>query len=140
MLPIIYSAVMLLTLIHKEIREKIGSFIWEQITDPLDLQSSPLVKEKCNREEEELEDKTELDRSKDHQMPGMLKNRKQAYIPLRDYPASNMVIGYASAKEMKKFTGKIHDFVPGCSGYLAYWIQKETNVFSDLKTKLKRKL
>lgn len=31
--------------------------------------------------------------SKDDQTPGTVKMRKQAYIPLRDYPTSNMVIG-----------------------------------------------
>nr|XP_008118927.1 PREDICTED: telomere repeats-binding bouquet formation protein 2 [Anolis carolinensis] len=48
-------------------------------------------------------------------------------------------IGYASAKEMKKFRGEMCDFIPGSSGYLAYWIPNETNDLSVAKTKVKRK-
>ncbi|XP_053128469.1 telomere repeats-binding bouquet formation protein 2 isoform X2 [Hemicordylus capensis] len=129
--------------LQQDIRKKIGSFMWEQINSPLKplpRQSSEL---NCYREEEELKAKRELDRSycnEDHHAPGIPERGKRAYIPLQDYPASNMVTGYASAKEMKKYLGEMRDFIPGCCGYLAYWIQNEMAVFSDVKTKLKRKL
>uniref|UniRef100_A0A803T993 Telomere repeat binding bouquet formation protein 2 n=1 Tax=Anolis carolinensis TaxID=28377 RepID=A0A803T993_ANOCA len=77
--------------------------------------------------------------TRDIHAPETLETGKLSYIPLRDYPASNMVTGYASAKEMKKFRGEMCDFIPGSSGYLAYWIPNETNDLSVAKTKVKRK-
>ncbi|KFZ46601.1 TERB2 protein, partial [Nyctiprogne leucopyga] len=58
---------------------------------------------------------------------------------LREYPMSNMVTGYASARDMKKYVGELRDFIPGTSGYTVYWIQNEINIYSDVKTKTKRK-
>ncbi|NXI99625.1 TERB2 protein, partial [Psophia crepitans] len=58
---------------------------------------------------------------------------------LWEYPMNNMVTGYPSARDMKKYEGELCDFTPGTSGYTAYWIQKEINVHSDAKTKTKRK-
>ncbi|XP_062998668.1 telomere repeats-binding bouquet formation protein 2 [Elgaria multicarinata webbii] len=119
--------------LQQEIREKIGSFIWEQITNTLKQQ--PWKWSESMRKVLEVDEVIE-----DIQAPATLEIGKLAYIPLQDYPASNMVTGYPSAKEMKKFLGEIRDFIPGCSGYLAYWIPNETNTISDVKTKLKRKL
>uniref|UniRef100_A0A8C8BRE4 Telomere repeat binding bouquet formation protein 2 n=1 Tax=Otus sunia TaxID=257818 RepID=A0A8C8BRE4_9STRI len=48
--------------------------------------------------------------------------------------------GYPSARDMKKYTGELRDFIPGTSGYTAYWIQNEINIYSDAKTRMKRKL
>ncbi|XP_077774486.1 telomere repeats-binding bouquet formation protein 2 isoform X2 [Podarcis muralis] len=126
--------------VQQEIRQKNGSFIWEQISNPLKLQPSQPVDVKCHRVEEEIKAKKGLEKSEDNQIPGTVETVKMAYIPLQDYPASNMVIGYPSAKEMNKFLGEIQDFIPGCSDYLAYWIPNETSIFSDRKSKLKRKL
>ncbi|KFP26784.1 Uncharacterized protein C15orf43, partial [Colius striatus] len=56
---------------------------------------------------------------------------------LQGYPMNNMVTGYASAHHMKKYTGELHDFIPGTSGYTAYWIQNEINIYSDVKTRMK---
>uniref|UniRef100_A0A8C5SKP8 Telomere repeat binding bouquet formation protein 2 n=1 Tax=Laticauda laticaudata TaxID=8630 RepID=A0A8C5SKP8_LATLA len=70
---------------------------------------------------------------------GSSERGKLTYVPLQDYPSSNMVTGYTSEKVLKKFLGEIRDFIPGYSGYFAYWIPNETNVFSDVKMKLKRK-
>uniref|UniRef100_A0A8C4KMM7 Telomere repeat binding bouquet formation protein 2 n=1 Tax=Dromaius novaehollandiae TaxID=8790 RepID=A0A8C4KMM7_DRONO len=47
--------------------------------------------------------------------------------------------GYVSARDMKKYVGELCDFIPGTSGYTAYWIQNEINIYSDVKNKLKRK-
>ncbi|NWS75103.1 TERB2 protein, partial [Crotophaga sulcirostris] len=60
--------------------------------------------------------------------------------PLQQYPVNNMVTGYASARNMKKYVGEIHYFIPGTSGYEVHWIQNEINLYSDRKTKTKRKL
>ncbi|XP_042331603.1 telomere repeats-binding bouquet formation protein 2 isoform X2 [Sceloporus undulatus] len=125
--------------LHQEIRQKIGSFIWEQITDLQKQQGSQYAEVEDNKAEDEQSRRT-LERSEDIHTPETLETGKLTYIPLQDYPTSNMVTGYASAKEMKKFLGEIRDFIPGCSGYLAYWIPNETKALSVVKTKLKRKL
>lgn len=47
-------------------------------------------------------------------------------------------VGYVSIDVMKKFLGELHDFIPGSSGYLAYHVQNEINMYA-IKNKLKRK-
>ncbi|XP_032089019.1 telomere repeats-binding bouquet formation protein 2 [Thamnophis elegans] len=105
--------------------------------------SGPTPESKSIQEQERLRDKKELDKWyksewNQHQGPSTTETRKLTYIPLQDYPSSNMVTGYTSGKAMKKFLGEIRDFIPGCSGYLAYWVPNQTNVFSDVKMTLKR--
>ncbi|XP_054858274.1 telomere repeats-binding bouquet formation protein 2 [Eublepharis macularius] len=124
--------------LQEEIRKQIGSFIWEQITEPLKPQSSDEAR--CGKNDQEPNGTSGLDKSEGYQTPETSERMSLAYVPLQDYPSCNMVTGYDSAKEMKKFLGEIRDFVPGCSGYLAYCIQNETSFFSDRKPKLKRKL
>ncbi|NXG58884.1 TERB2 protein, partial [Hemiprocne comata] len=63
------------------------------------------------------------------------------YRALQEYPVNNMVTaGYASARHMKKYTGELRDFTPGTSGYAAYWVRAGIGIYSDTKTKMKRKL
>ncbi|NXI79611.1 TERB2 protein, partial [Rhipidura dahli] len=57
---------------------------------------------------------------------------------LQEYPINNMVTGYASARDMKKYEGELHDFIPGTSGYAAYWVQSKYSIYHK-KTKMKRK-
>ncbi|NXA97676.1 TERB2 protein, partial [Melanocharis versteri] len=57
---------------------------------------------------------------------------------LQEYPINNMVTGYASARDMNKYEGDLHDFVPGTSGYAAYWVQSKFSIYCE-KTKMKRK-
>uniref|UniRef100_A0A8C3XXB9 Telomere repeat binding bouquet formation protein 2 n=1 Tax=Catharus ustulatus TaxID=91951 RepID=A0A8C3XXB9_CATUS len=64
---------------------------------------------------------------------------KFPYRALQKYPINNMVTGYASARDMKKYEGELHDFIPGTSGYAAYWVQSKFNIYCK-KTKMKRKL
>ncbi|XP_070618597.1 telomere repeats-binding bouquet formation protein 2 [Erythrolamprus reginae] len=130
--------------LQKEIRQEIGHFIWEQIDSPiqdlhrspLTLQSGPTPESKITKKQEQLRDKDELEKC---QGPRTSETGKLTYISLQDYPSSNMVTGYTSEKVLNKFLGEIRDFVPGSSGYSAYWIPNETNVFSGVKMKLKRK-
>ncbi|NXH22438.1 TERB2 protein, partial [Bucco capensis] len=56
---------------------------------------------------------------------------------LQEYPVNNMVTGYTSARDMKKYMGELHDFTPGTSGYMVYWIQNKINLCSDAKTTMK---
>ncbi|NXL32511.1 TERB2 protein, partial [Glaucidium brasilianum] len=62
------------------------------------------------------------------------------YRALQEYPMSNMVTGYPSARDMKKYVGELRDFIPGTSGYTAYWIQNKIKIYSNAKTRMKRKL
>ncbi|NXP40963.1 TERB2 protein, partial [Leiothrix lutea] len=57
---------------------------------------------------------------------------------LQEYPINNMVTGYPSARDMKKYEGELHDFIPGTSGYAAYWVQSKFSIHCE-KTKMKRK-
>ncbi|NXU05910.1 TERB2 protein, partial [Buphagus erythrorhynchus] len=57
---------------------------------------------------------------------------------LQEYPKNNMVTGYVSARDMKKYEGELHDFIPGTSGYAAYWVQSKFSIYYK-KTKMKRK-
>ncbi|NXO23051.1 TERB2 protein, partial [Cisticola juncidis] len=57
---------------------------------------------------------------------------------LQEYPINNMVTGYPSAQDMKKYEGELHDFIPGTSGYAAYWVQSKFSIHHE-KTKMKRK-
>lgn len=40
---------------------------------------------------------------------------------------------------MKKYEGELHDFIPGTSGYAAYWVQSKFSIYCE-KTKMKMKL
>ncbi|XP_072481646.1 telomere repeats-binding bouquet formation protein 2 isoform X2 [Notamacropus eugenii] len=129
--------------LQKEIRKKIGSFIWEQnnvMTEKHD-EVKPSEMQKQLRENTELLTQPEKDpfiSTKKHFSRTPVTG-KQLYYPLQNYPVNNMVTGYVSVDTMKKFLGELHDFIPGSSGYLAYHVQKEINVFSAVKNKLKRK-
>uniref|UniRef100_A0A674JKE5 Telomere repeat binding bouquet formation protein 2 n=1 Tax=Terrapene triunguis TaxID=2587831 RepID=A0A674JKE5_9SAUR len=114
--------------VQEEIRRKLGSFIWEQMNDSLMEQ----VRSKNNT--------FFLYSSKEKRVSKTPVGGKLAYCPLQDYPVNNMVTGYVSSSEMKKYLGELHDFIPGTSGYSVYWIKNEMDVFSDVKNKLKRKL
>uniref|UniRef100_A0A8D0Y694 Telomere repeat binding bouquet formation protein 2 n=1 Tax=Sus scrofa TaxID=9823 RepID=A0A8D0Y694_PIG len=106
--------------LQKEIRRKIGNFIWEQ-----DQQvSRPGIRPTPHHTEKHFIRTPVVE--------------KQMYFPLQNYPVNNMVTGYISIDAMKKFLGELHDFIPGSSGYLAYHVQNEINM-SAIKNKLKRK-
>ncbi|NWX50017.1 TERB2 protein, partial [Steatornis caripensis] len=131
--------------LQEEIRRKIGSFIWEQMDDsPAEQPSENLtdepeaVRKGCEEEvEEDVLDLAESEEETDSRAPAQ---GEFPYRALQEYPMNNMVTGYASARDMKKYVGELRDFVPGTSGYTAYWIQNEINIRSDVKTKMKRKL
>uniref|UniRef100_A0A8C8S142 Telomere repeat binding bouquet formation protein 2 n=1 Tax=Pelusios castaneus TaxID=367368 RepID=A0A8C8S142_9SAUR len=78
--------------------------------------------------------------NEEKRVPKTQMGEKIAYCPLQDYPVNNMVTGYVSASEMKKYLGELHDFIPGTSGYSVYWVKNDIDIFSDVKNKLKRKL
>nr|KAF6487832.1 telomere repeat binding bouquet formation protein 2 [Rousettus aegyptiacus] len=127
--------------LQKEIRRKIGSFIWEQdqIKKPQPEEVIP-NEIKALRESSELatDHKKELSKSTEKHFTRTPVVEKQMYFPLQNYPVNNMVTGYVSIDVMKKFLGELHDFIPGSSGYLAYHVQNEINM-SAIKNKLKRK-
>ncbi|XP_044518103.1 telomere repeats-binding bouquet formation protein 2 [Gracilinanus agilis] len=127
------------TCLQKEIRKKIGSFIWEQSNHVMTEKHDEVMQK--HRESTKLLTEPKMDPSistKKHFSRTPVTG-KQLFYPLHNYPVNNMVTGYVSIDTMKKFLGELHDFIPGSSGYLAYHVQKEINVFSAVKNKLKRK-
>ncbi|NXK99984.1 TERB2 protein, partial [Mesembrinibis cayennensis] len=91
-------------------------------------------------EEEVKEDALDLAESEEETDSRAPAQGEFPYRALQEYPMNNMVTGYTSARDMKKYVGELRDFIPGTSGYTAYWIQNEINIYSDMKTKMKRKL
>ncbi|XP_009585376.1 PREDICTED: uncharacterized protein C15orf43 homolog, partial [Fulmarus glacialis] len=131
--------------LQEEIRRKIGSFIWEQADDSLAEQLNENLTDKLEAarkgcEEEAEEDALDLAESEEETGSRAPAQGEFPYRALQEYPMNNMVTGYASARNMKKYVGELRDFIPGTSGYAAYWIQNEINIYSDVKTKMKRKL
>ncbi|XP_059714013.1 telomere repeats-binding bouquet formation protein 2 [Haemorhous mexicanus] len=128
--------------LHKEIRRKIGRFIWEK-ADDLEEQPSENPTEEpeaatngCEeKSEEEVLDLAESSEETDSEAPAQ---GELPYRALQEYPVNNMVTGYASARDMKKYEGELHDFIPGTSGYAAYWVQSKCSIYCE-KTKMKRK-
>nr|XP_006128076.1 telomere repeats-binding bouquet formation protein 2 [Pelodiscus sinensis] len=131
--------------VQEEIRQKLGHFIWEQMSDSLMEQLDELtpdeIKTSIKEDEQRIKGKRDLDDSeKENRVLKTPMGGKLAYCPLQDYPVNNMVTGYVSASEMKKYLGELRDFIPGTSGYSVYWIKNEMDIFSNVKNKLKRKL
>ncbi|XP_049667500.1 telomere repeats-binding bouquet formation protein 2 isoform X3 [Accipiter gentilis] len=91
-------------------------------------------------EEEAEEDVLDLAKSSEEETGSRAPAQGEfPYRALQEYPTNNMVTGYTSARDMKKYVGELCDFIPGTSGYAVYWIQNEVNIYSDVKTKTKRK-
>ncbi|XP_075570330.1 telomere repeats-binding bouquet formation protein 2 [Pelecanus crispus] len=132
--------------LQEEIRRKIGSFIWEQADDSLAEQPNENLTDEPEAEIKGCEEEAEafcplgLDRSSEEEVSSRARAQGQfPYCALQEYPMNNMVTGYTSARDMKKYVGELRDFIPGTSGYTVYWIQNEINIYSDMKTKMKRK-
>ncbi|KAM6257667.1 telomere repeats-binding bouquet formation protein 2 isoform 2-T2 [Porphyrio hochstetteri] len=127
--------------LQEEIRRKIGRFIWEPADDaPAEQpEENPMDEREVSRktqEEEVEEDAPDLSQSEEETPT----QGECPHLILQEYPMNNMVTGYASARDMKKYDGELHDFLPGTSGYTVYWVQNEINISSDTKAKTKRKL
>ncbi|XP_060227483.1 telomere repeats-binding bouquet formation protein 2 [Meriones unguiculatus] len=123
--------------LQKEIRRKIGSFIWEQDENfPIEKHArvTSRGKESTGRT---TEHKEELSRSAENHLLRTPDVEKQVYLPLQNYPVNNMVTGYISIDALEKFLGELHDFIPGSSGYLAYHVQNEINM-SAIKKQIKK--
>ncbi|XP_004380798.1 telomere repeats-binding bouquet formation protein 2 [Trichechus manatus latirostris] len=123
--------------LQKEIRRKIGNFIWEQDQHSLieKPDNSPPRGSRCYQFRADAFTSKFITEEHFKRTPVV---EKQMYFPLQNYPVNNMVTGYISIDAMKKFLGELHDFIPGSSGYLAYHVQNEINM-SAIKNKLKRK-
>ncbi|XP_015494648.1 telomere repeats-binding bouquet formation protein 2 isoform X5 [Parus major] len=90
-------------------------------------------------EEEPEEEALDLAESSEETDSEALAQGEFPYRALQEYPINNMVTGYASARDMKKYEGELHDFTPGTSGYAAYWVQSKFSIYCE-KTEMKRKL
>ncbi|NXI48903.1 TERB2 protein, partial [Chloroceryle aenea] len=128
--------------LQEEIRRKIGHFIWEQTEDsPTEGPNENLTEEPEpvgeGSEEEAEEAMLDLAESKEETGSRAPAHGEFLYRTLQEYPMSNMVTGYASARDMKKYVGELHDFTPGTSGYTVYWIQNEINLCPSVKSRTK---
>ncbi|XP_046781250.1 telomere repeats-binding bouquet formation protein 2 isoform X3 [Gallus gallus] len=127
--------------LQEEIRKKIGRFLWEQMDDSLVEQPE----ENLSDEPETLSKECEQGAGEDAQnvsesSEGIRGSRasSQGEAPchaLQEYPINNMVTGYTSARDMRKYIGELHDFIPGTAGYTAYWVRNEISLHPDVKTK-----
>ncbi|XP_006831761.1 PREDICTED: uncharacterized protein C15orf43 homolog [Chrysochloris asiatica] len=129
--------------LQKDIRRKIGNFIWEQdqlssIEKHDEVTPDEIITTNKDSSELATEQNKELSKSTERHLKRTPVVEKQIYFPLQNYPVNNMVTGYISIDAMKRFIGELHDFIPGSSGYLAYHVQNEINM-SAIKDKLKRK-
>ncbi|XP_038185155.1 telomere repeats-binding bouquet formation protein 2 [Arvicola amphibius] len=125
--------------LQKEIRRKIGSFIWEQAENFPIQKHGRITSNKKESSEPTTKHKKGLSESAESHFISTPVVEKQVYFPLQSYPVNNMVTGYISIDALEKFLGELHDFIPGSSGYLAYHVQNEINM-SAIKNKLRRKL
>ncbi|XP_058702850.1 telomere repeats-binding bouquet formation protein 2 isoform X2 [Poecile atricapillus] len=128
--------------LQEEIRSKIGRFIWEK-ADALEEQPNRNLPEEPEAarngcEEEPEEEALDLAESEETDSEALAQG-EFPYRALQEYPTNNMVTGYASARDMKKYEGELHDFTPGTSGYAAYWVQSKFSIYCE-KTKMKKKL
>ncbi|NXA07895.1 TERB2 protein, partial [Sapayoa aenigma] len=82
----------------------------------------------------------DLEKSSEETDSEALSQGEFPYRALQEYPINNMVTGYASARDMRKYEGELHDFTPGTSGYAAYWVQTKVSIYCERKTRMKRKL
>ncbi|XP_049638469.1 telomere repeats-binding bouquet formation protein 2 [Suncus etruscus] len=127
--------------LQKEIKRKIGDFIWEQdqcfLKEKHEVSPSE-IKLLETSSEVATDHNKELSKSTEKHFTRTPVIEKQMYLPLQNYPVNNMVTGYISIDAMKKYLGELHDFIPGSSEYLAYHVQNEINI-SAIKNKLKRK-
>ncbi|XP_019359403.1 PREDICTED: telomere repeats-binding bouquet formation protein 2 [Gavialis gangeticus] len=130
--------------LQEEIKRKIGSFIWEQMNnsqiEQLEILTPAEIKTVGEEKEQRIRGKRDLTRSIEKPVTRKPAGEKLSCYPLQDYPVNNMVTGHVPASEMRKYVGELRDFIPGTSDYVAYWVQDEINIFSDVKNKLKRKL
>uniref|UniRef100_A0A8C6JDI9 Uncharacterized protein n=1 Tax=Melopsittacus undulatus TaxID=13146 RepID=A0A8C6JDI9_MELUD len=117
--------------LQEEIRRQIGCFIWEQADDSLGSPACPVLTA------------VELLRVQVTPLPSCFLGEGAALrvLPLQQYLLQGVPFaGYASARDMRKYVGELHDFIPGTSGYEAYWVKQKINIFGDVKTRMKRKL
>ncbi|NXD23090.1 TERB2 protein, partial [Spelaeornis formosus] len=127
--------------LQEEIRRKIGRFIWEKADDPEEQPNKNPTEEpeaagngSEEEPEEEVLDLAESSEDTDSEAPAQ---GVFPYRTLQEYPINNMVTGYTSARDMKKYEGELKDFIPGTSGYAVYWVQSKCSIYCE-KTKMKK--
>uniref|UniRef100_A0A7M4EC53 Telomere repeat binding bouquet formation protein 2 n=1 Tax=Crocodylus porosus TaxID=8502 RepID=A0A7M4EC53_CROPO len=128
--------------LQEEIKRKIGSFIWEQMNNSqIEQYAFQSIKPKKKKTVGFffcllVFKYNSIEKPVARQPAG----KKLSCYPLQDYPVNNMVTGNYQHRAMETNLFELCDFIPGTSDYVAYWVQDEINIFSDVKNKLKRKL
>ncbi|XP_055518496.1 telomere repeats-binding bouquet formation protein 2 isoform X1 [Leucoraja erinacea] len=134
--------------LHKEIRAAIGSFIWEQesalhIQQPHEVAVASREKQRdvCHGPVKERIEQVEKeapncgDSGSQHLVIGTPSFEAAPCHVQQMYPVNNMVTGFISIDELKKYSGNLDDFIPGCAQYSVCRVQRERNVFSLLRSK-----
>ncbi|XP_077117094.1 telomere repeats-binding bouquet formation protein 2 [Ranitomeya variabilis] len=130
--------------IHKEIKMKIGNFIWEQdksshIQQCTDLEDEPLNPEYKQRSSADLEKSEALQLHTLHKYPenNMFSEGGfwlwWSYIAAREHPVQTEK-SYTSIDQLKKFSGELHDFIPDASEYCVLYVHGDCSDFPSIKT------
>ncbi|XP_041034152.1 telomere repeats-binding bouquet formation protein 2 [Carcharodon carcharias] len=129
--------------LHEEIRAAVGNFIWEQ-ENPLQSQQPHEREDISKKKTPEICHSPEMERMDQDVLNNGYRNQnlvietpsfEAATCHVQQmYPVNNMVTGFISIDELKKYSGNLYDFIPGCAGYSVCRVQRE-KMFSVLKSK-----
>ncbi|XP_043536228.1 telomere repeats-binding bouquet formation protein 2 isoform X2 [Chiloscyllium plagiosum] len=129
--------------LHEEIRAAVGNFIWE-LDNPLQPQQShergDASKRKrsanCHHPEMEKIDQDIHNNGRRNQNLGIETPSFEATTchVQQMYPVNNMVTGFISIDELKKYPGDLYDFIPGSAGYSVCCAHRD-KIFSVLKSR-----
>ncbi|XP_040270602.1 telomere repeats-binding bouquet formation protein 2 [Bufo bufo] len=107
--------------LHEEIRREIGNFFWEQ-DNFVDIQQ--------RRDEEDEPMDPEYDKRK---TAGREQSADVRLHTLPKYPENNMLSGYTSIDQLRKFSEELHDFIPDTSEYRVLYVHGESSNFPGIK-------
>ncbi|XP_018595098.2 telomere repeats-binding bouquet formation protein 2 [Scleropages formosus] len=91
--------------VQQEVKAALGSFVWEQ-------EEQHKAVEEDNRE-------TRKETNISPEELGIETSKRGPFTccNTQHYPVNNMITGYVSADELRKYSGELHDFLPGHLGF-----------------------
>ncbi|XP_031443418.1 telomere repeats-binding bouquet formation protein 2 [Clupea harengus] len=113
--------------VQQEVKAVIGRFIWEQedLTEGSEVQEGSLnqLQSQKRRHEDGAASKQRSERSVDEMLLSLDElltasgKEDSACCEVQHYPVNNMVSGYVGTEQLTRYTGELHDFLPGQGGY-----------------------
>ncbi|KAJ7986022.1 hypothetical protein DPEC_G00346510 [Dallia pectoralis] len=110
--------------VQEEVRALVGRFIWEQEENvqAVDTEDSDdhteldydLEEEDCSTDNIDMS--TCSKEVPIQNTPATTEREETLCCEVQDYPMNNMITGYVSIDEMRIFSGKLEDFIPGHCG------------------------